>query len=641
MLTDSVRAQFHQLFTDINQGIDLQVKGTDQFDQGAFGASPPIPDSLVAQVRAVPGMKNAAGTAGGIPALVLATDGKPVTPVGGPPLAVTWQADSPNQALTTVTGGPPTADDQVGLDVDVARKAGVGVGDPVTIQTPKGPGTYTVSGIASFGKGNATAGATLVAFTLPEAQRLYGLQGKVQTIDVAVASGTSIDTVQQQIQAILPPGAEVVSAQQVVANSQKGLSGILDVFGNVLLGFAGVTLFVSAFLISNTFTIVVGQRVRELALLRALGASPRQIAASVLGEALAVGVLATVVGMGLGILLAIGLNSLLEAFGFGTSGTALVLSARPFVAAAVIGVGVTFLSALGPAWKATTIPPIAGLRDNFAFRSMSMRLRGGVGTVMVAVGAVAIAWALFAKPPTSSLLAGMIGGALLVFLGVAMLSPAVAGPVAHLLGLGLRPFATSGHLAEENAARNPRRTASTASALMIGLALVTLALVVGTSLKTSFTHTINQSVKADWYVTTGSFYGFDPAVATAMKALPELSAVAAARQGLVQVNHSTKQVSAVDFSQLQQVFNLDLIAGGPTPGQPGVLVQESPARDQGLSVATRSPSCSTTPARSPCPSSASTATTVCWATGSSTSTRSRPTPPPRPTPTSPPPPPRG
>ena len=584
ILTDSVRSQFNQLFTDINQGIDLQVKGTNQFEQGGFGTSPPIPDSLLAQVRQLPGVKAAGGNAGGFPALVFATDGTPVTPVGGPPLAVTWDPGSPNKALIQVDGRPPAAANEVALDVDVAKKASKSVGDTVTIQTGLGPGDYQVVGIVSFGPGNALAGATLVAFTLPEAQRLFNLEGKLQSIDVAVQSGTSVDQVTTEINAILPPGAEVVSQSQVVADSQKGVSSIVDIFGTVLLVFAGITLFVSAFLISNTFNIVVGQRVKELALLRAIGASPRQIFRSVLGEALLVGVVASIIGVGLGILIAIGLQAVLSASGFGTSGTSLVLSPRSFIAGAIIGLGVTMASAVLPARKATTVPPVAGLRDGFTFRTLSMRTRGIVGSAMVAAGGIALAWALFGKPETVLLVSAMIGGALLIFLGIAMLSPAVAAPVAHLIGFTLRPFGTAGHLAERNAARNPRRTASTASALMIGLALVTLAFVVGTSIKQSFTKTINQSISADWYITTGSFYGFDPGVATELKTIPELAAVANVRQGQVQVNGSTKQVSAIDFGVLSSVFNVGLQQGSPTTGQHGVLVNEDPAKSQGLAV---------------------------------------------------------
>ena len=584
VLTDSVRAQFDQLFTDINQGIDLQVKGTDQFDQGAFGQSPPIPDTLLPQVRELPGVKAAGGSAGGLPALVFAADGTPVKPTNGPPLAVTWDPESPNQALTTVAGRAPSADDEVALDEDVAKKADMTVGDTVKVQTPKGPGEYQVVGIVSFGSGNALAGATLVAFTLPEAQRLYGLEGKLQSIDVAVDSGASVDQVQSEIEAILPSGAEVVSQQQVVSDSQKGISGIVDIFGNVLLGFAGVTLFVSAFLISNTFNIVVGQRVRELALLRAIGASPAQVFRSVLGEALVVGVLASVLGVGLGILIAVGLQAVLSASGFGTSDTSLVISGSPFIAAVIIGVGVTLVSALLPAWKATTVPPVAGLRDGFSFRSMSMRTRGIVGTTVVVIGGASVSWALFGKPDTVPLLFAMIVGALFIFLGVAMLSPVVASPVAHAIGFGFRPFGRSGKLAEENAARNPRRTASTASALMIGLALITLAFVVGTSLKSSFKNTINNSITADWYLSTGSFYGFDPAIAQSLRNLPELAVVANARMGQVQINGSTKQVSALDLGTLNSMFNIGMVQGTPAVGQRGVLVNTDPAKDQGLAV---------------------------------------------------------
>lgn len=584
VLTDSVRSQFNQLFVDINKGIDLQVRGVNQFDQGAFGQTPPIPDSILPAVAEVPGVKAAGGNAGGIKALVIGTDGKPVEPVGGPPLSVTWTPDSPNSSIIVLEGGSPSSNQEVGLDVDTAEKAGKSVGDPVTIITPLGPIDYTVSGIFKFGESNSLSGATLAAFTLPEAQRINNLEGKLQSIDVSVDDGSSIEEVQQSITDILPAGAEVVSASTVVSDSQSGLSPIIDTFGNVLLGFAGVTLFVSAFLISNTFTIVVGQRVKELALLRAIGASPWQIAGSVLGEALIVGILASILGFGIGILIALALNAILTSVGFGSGGTSLVISPSAFVAAFLVGIVVTMLSAISPAWKSTTVPPIAAMRDGFTFKGLSMHTRLIGGITMVALGGAAIGWALFGNPDTLPLLMGMIGGALLVFLGVALLSPAVAAPVAHLLGVLYRPFKTSGHLAEENAARNPRRTASTASALMIGLALVTTVLVVGTSLKETFRSTINRTITADWYVVPKSFVGFDPAVTTALQDLPELAAVAAVRQGQVQVDGSTKQVSAVDFGELTQVFDLGLSSGTVDSETRGVILNKDPAADLGLQV---------------------------------------------------------
>ena len=584
VLTDSVRSQFNQLFVDINKGIDLQVRGIDRFDQGAFGQTPPIPDSLLPQVRAISGVKAAGGNAGGIKALVVGDDGKTVDPTGGPSLSITWVPDSPNSSLIPVEGGPPSTGTEVGLDVDTADRAHKQVGDRVTIITPIGPGDYTVSGIFKFGPSNSLSGATLAAFTLAEAQRINNLEGKLQSIDVSVEGSASVDEVQQSIQAILPDGVEVVPASTVVSDSQAGLSPLIDTFGNVLLGFAGVTLFVSAFLISNTFTIVVGQRVRELALLRAIGASPRQIALSVLGEALIVGILASILGFGIGILIALGLNAILSAAGFGSSSTSLVVSPSAFVAAFVVGIVVTMLSAISPAWKSTTVPPVAAMRDGFTFRGLSMRSRLLGGSAMALLGAVAIAWALFTSPDTVPLLFGMIGGALLVFLGVALLSPSVAAPMAHVLGVLYRPFKTSGHLAEENAARNPRRTASTASALMIGLALVTTVLVVGTSLKATFQDTIDKTITADWYVVPKSFVGFDPGLTKSLSDLPELSAVAAVRQGQVQVDGSTKQASAVDFGEVSQVFDLGLNSGVIDSDTRGVIVNESPAKDLGLTV---------------------------------------------------------
>jgi putative ABC transport system permease protein len=582
VLTDSVRVQFNQLFTDINQGIDLQVRGTSQFEQGAFGTTPPVPESLLATTRALPGVESAGGSAGRPPALLIDAAGEPVKPVGGPPLAVTWDPGSPNSSLIVEQGGPPAAADEVALDVDLAKRGKVGVGDEVTIQTAKGPGRYRVVGVFSFGAKNSLAGATLVAFTLPEAQRLYDLEGKLSSIDVAVARGTPVDQVRDEIQATLPPGTEVVTGTQLVAESQSDIGAIVDILGYVLLGFAGITLFVSAFLISNTFNIVVGQRVRELALLRAIGSTPGQIARSVLGEALAVGLVATVLGMGLGILIALGLNAVLSQAGLGTSGTALVLAPRSFIAAAAVGLIVTLLSAIIPAWKATTVPPVAAMQDGFSFGGLSMRTRFIVGSVMVVVGGASLSWALFTTPDTSLLLGGMIGGAVLIFLGVATLSPAVAAPLAHVVGVPFRIFKTAGRLAEQNAARNPRRTASTASALMIGLALVTTALVVGTSIKDSFRATIGGSISADWFVSTGSFYGFDPNVAQALENQPELSAVSTIRQGQVQVNGSTKAVSAVDFGTLPEFVDIKLEQGTLQPGQRGVLVHKDPAKDLGL-----------------------------------------------------------
>jgi putative ABC transport system permease protein len=582
-LTDSVRAQFDKLFEEINAGIDLAVRGEETFDTGAFGARPPVDESLLPQVQAVPGVAEAIGFAGGLPALLVGADGEAVEPTGGPPLAVSWNDSEALQTLTLKEGRGPAAAGEVAIDIDTVERGDVGIGDTVTIQTPAGPGQFQLVGTFSFGSSNALSGATLTAFTLPETQRLYNLEGKYQEIDIAVADDADRDQVAERIRPLLPPGTEVVTGETLVEESQDAVGEFVDIFGNVLLGFGGVVLFVGAFLISNTFTIVVGQRVRELALLRAVGASARQVAGSVFGEALVVGVLASVFGFVLGLGIALLLNAVLSAAGFGAGDTSLVITTRTVVAAVVVGIVVTLLSAISPARKATTIPPVAAMREGFSLQGTTFARRAIGGVVMILVGSVLLTYALFGDPDTLVLVGGMIVGAVLVFLGVALLSPTVAPPMARFVGAPLaRLYRTPGRLAEENAARTPRRTASTASALMIGLALVSTALVVGTSIKESVADTISGSIRADWYLDSGGFFGFSTDIADQMAELPELSAVSGIRFGQFQVEGSTKQANAVDFAVVDELFDLDVREGSFGPGAEGLAVGKDPAADLDL-----------------------------------------------------------
>jgi putative ABC transport system permease protein len=585
-LTDSVRRQFDTLFAEINAGVDLTVRGAQVFEGDGFGGGlrPPVPEELLDRIAALPGVEAVNGTAGGVPALLIGDDGEPVEALGGPPLGISWPIDDRmTSSVRLAEGRKPEAPGEIVVDVDLAARGDFAVGDRVRVQTPLGPGEYEIVGTFTFGESNALAGATLTGFTLAEAQRLYNLEGKLQTIEVALAGDASPDAVADEIRAVLPPGTEVVGTQQVVEESQAGVGEVVGIFGNVLLGFAGVTLFVSAFLISNTFTIVVGQRVRELALLRAIGASARQVGTSVLGEALVIGALSSLLGFVLGLLMALGLQAILSAGGFGTEGTVLVVSPRSVLAAAVVGVGVTLLSALSPARRATKVPPVAAMREGYSLQGTSITRRALGGAAMIVVGSVLLAVALFGNLDTVPLVVGMVAGALLVFLGVALASPTVARPLARAVGTPLAAvYRIVGRLAEENASRNPRRTASTASALMVGLALVSMALIVGTSIKRSFAETLQSSITADWYVTTGSFFGFSPEVAARMRGLDELGAVSGGRFGQVQVDGSTKTVNAVDFAVLDQLFDLDVQEGGIEPGARGVLVQTDPATDLGL-----------------------------------------------------------
>jgi putative ABC transport system permease protein len=583
-LTDSVRAQFDQLFRDINANIDLTVRAEQRFDPGPFGTGGPVPEELLAQVQAVPGVAAAQGAAGGPSATVIDPDGEAVMPMGGPALGVNWPDDESLSPVILREGTPPGRPGEVAFDERVFDTSGYAVGDTVTIQTPQGSSQFDLVGVFSFGEGNALAGAYLVAFTTPEAQRLFNLEGRFERIEIGLDADADRDAVEQQIAGFLPEGYEVVPIERVVQESQDSLGGIIDIFGTVLLAFAFITLFVSGFLIFNTFLIVVGQRVREMALLRAVGASSRQVATSILGEALVVGVLASLIGFFAGLGLALLLNQLLTAFGFGTSQTSLVVAPPAVFAAFGVGIGTTLVSSILPAVWATRIPPVAAMREGFTLSLGSVRFLGSIGAALAVAGGLAVAWALLTDPETMPLFVALGVGALVIFLGTALLSAALASPVAHLLGLPFRRlYRITGELARQNAAREPSRTAFTAAALMIGLALVSMSFVVGFSLRESFVSSLRSSVTADWYVRPESFFGFSPEVAERLAERPELDAVSGIQQGAMQVDGSVRQFSAMDFDVLPDLIELSVLDGAISSG-PGLLVNEQPARDLGIAA---------------------------------------------------------
>lgn len=583
-LTASVRAQFDQLFRDLNANIDLTVRARERFDAGAFGAAGPVPADLLPRVQEVPGVAAAQGSVLGVPALVIDPGGEAVVPTAGPPLGVSWPTEPSISQVILTEGTEPSAPDEVAFDERLHDAAGYQVGDTVTVQTPKGNGTYKLVATFKFGEANALAGAYLVAFTLPEAQSLFNLEDRYAQIEVGLEPGADAAVVREQIATLLPPGYEVVETEQVVEESQADLGSIIDVFSTVLLAFAFISLFVAAFLIFNVFLIVVGQRIREMALLRAVGASSRQVASSVLGEALVVGVLASVVGFFGGLVLALLLNLVLSAGGFGTEETRLVVSPSTVVAAFAVGIGTTLAASVLPALWSTRIPPVAAMREGFRLSLGSVRLLGTIGGVLVALGAAAIGWGLGTSPDTVPLFVALGAGALVVFIGVALVSAAVAGPVARLLGLPFRGvYKVTGELARQNAAREPSRTAFTAAALMIGLALVSMSFVVGFSLRDSFVSSLRSSVTADWYVRTDSFFGFSPEVAQRLREKPELTAVSSLQQGPMQVAGSVKQFSAMDFSVLSELIDIDVVEGSITDDR-GLLINDDPARELGVSA---------------------------------------------------------
>jgi putative ABC transport system permease protein len=522
VLTDTLNATFSSLFTSVYQKVDFQVRGVAQLGSGADATRNPLSESLLATVRGVPGVASANGEVQGYAEFV-GKDGKPISTGGSPTLGVAYDRDQRISSLHLIAGSPPTAADDVVMDAGTAHGNGFTVGQRVRVLSAAAPPqTFTITGIAQFGTADNLAGSTLAAFTLPTAQRVVGEVGLLDTISVVAKPGTDKAVVQRDIAQALPAGAEVVTGQTVVNEDTNSVSQGLSFFGTALLVFALISLFVGAFTIYNTFSIIVGQRTRELALLRIVGASRRQVFRSVLAEAAIIGALSSAVGVGLGVLTEVGLEALLSGFGVSLPTGPLTFEARTAVVGLLVGTLVTVAAAIGPARQAVRIPPVAALSSRQAEAAGSLRRRVVIGTCVTVGGALFLAVGLSGA---GILLVGV--GAACVFVGAAMLAPAVARPLSGALGRPLASWAgTAGRLGRENSMRSPRRTAQTASALMVGLALVSAMSVFGASLSASATSSVDQAISADLLVTANGIAQLSDGVSAAAAKVPGVTAAA-------------------------------------------------------------------------------------------------------------------
>jgi putative ABC transport system permease protein len=582
VVTDTLRRSVNGLFEDITASVDVSVRARTELSM-AQGTVTRIPDDLVPVVAGVEGVAAAAGNVSGY-AQVLDARGEPLTTTGAPFIGGSWADDDALNPATMDRGRPPSAADEIAIDRGSAEDADLEVGDRTTVLLVGGPREVEVVGIFTFGESNSLLGARLTTFSADAAPGAFAAEGEIDTVDVLAEEGVDPAELAARIEQVLPEDVEAVTATTVSDEGTEDVAGLLTVFQNVLLGFAAVALFVSGFLINNTFAIVLGQRSRELALLRAIGASQAQVVGSVLGQALVVGTLASVVGVGFGLLIAQGVQALLAVGGFDVPSDGLVLGLRTWIAAGVVGIGVTLLACLAPARRASTVPPIEGMRLGFAPRA------SGPGRLVFGAAATIVGGALIAagllRVEDNAVIALSLGfGALVVFVGVALLSPLVAAPAVRVLGWPLLALGPSARMARANAARTPDRTARTAAALMVGLALVTTVAVVGASIKSSFARTIESAVAADLVVSNPSFTGFSPEVSAQMAALPELDAVAGVRFGRVLVEGQEKDLTAADPHEAAQLVDVDLRAGSfEDLDASSILLHEDPAADLGVGV---------------------------------------------------------
>lgn len=586
VVTDTLRRAVDDLFETINT-TDVTVRAVTDLESGAGGPASRgrIDGALVREVQAVDGVAVAGGSVVGY-AQLLTVEGDPVTTTGAPLFGFNWPDDPRLTPAILDAGRAPTAAGEVAIDRGTAQDYDFAVGDRTHLLVSAGQVPVTIVGVFGWGESNSLLGARLTGMEAGWADEVLAAGGRVDTVDVVAEDGTDPAELAARIDDVLPPGAEAVASTQVVDEGQEQVSGMLSVFQNVLLAFAGIAVFVSAFFINNTFAIVVGQRVRELSLLRALGASGRQVTASVVTEALVVGVVAGVVGIGVGLVIAGALQAILAAGGFDLPDRALVLTGRTLVAAVVVGIPITVLSSLPAARRAARVAPVAGMAGTVDPSARSKRWRVTFGGVLAVGGAALVAAGLFAVDDTRATFTCLAVGAVALFVGIGVLSPLFAGPVAGVLGW---PFSrgrrSTGRLARANAMRSPERTARTAAALMIGLALVTTALVVGESMKRSFSDAISGAVTADYVVAGSGFTGFSPQVAADLSALPEVEATTGIRFDRFDIEGEEAGIVAVDPDTADQMVDIDLIEGSYDDlGADTIFLHEDSAQERGLEV---------------------------------------------------------
>ena len=496
ILTDTIDRSFEQIFTESTAGVDAVVTSREEIETDD-GTVPAFDAALLDRVRETEGVAVASGEIGDPQVAIIGADGEPRGANGAPSFGFSASGPERFDPLTYVEGGEPTADDEIAIDKATAEDEGFEIGDSVRIAAKEVSQEYTVVGIAKLGDVDSFGGATMALFTLPEAQRITGKQGQFDQISVAAADGITPERLAANLTAVLPDSVQAETGAENVDSNQEDIGELTGFLKTAFLIFAGVSLFVAAFLIFNTFSIIVAQRTREFAMLRTFGASRRQIVSSVTLEAFVMGLFASAIGLAAGIGFAPAAQSLLEALEIDLPSSGTVIATRTIVLALVLGTSLTVLSALLPALRATRVPPITGLREGAVLETPKGRgRRTAAGVALTALGLLVMLLGLFGVLSPGEIWIGL--GAGVVFIGVTMLSPQLVAPIASLVGRPLERFrGTPGKIARENAVRNPGRTATTAAALMIGLALVSFVSVFAAGLRGSIDDAIDKTFAGD------------------------------------------------------------------------------------------------------------------------------------------------
>nr|WP_235569360.1 FtsX-like permease family protein [Nocardia sp. Root136] len=577
VFTDTLQRTFDGIFEGQAQGVDVRVGPADRQSLG-------LPTNIVDALAKTEGVARVAPAVNG-PVVLLEPDGKKAVQTGGAP-SFGLSYLPPDKAVEEpdkfVAGAPPTQTNEIALNAGGAEKAGLKVGDKAKVLIPSrgDPFEVTLTGIYEM-PGAEGGGVVAVMFTEPQGRKLFTDGSHVAYADIAAAPGVSADDLRDQLAAGLP-NYKVQNSDEVREDMKKEISEALTFINYFLLAFGAIALIVGTFIIYNTFSMIVAQRLRELALLRAIGASRQQVGRSVVGEAIVIGLIGSALGLAAGIGLAYGLSALLNAFDLGLPTGSLTVLPRTAIVALLVGLLVTVASAYAPARRAAKVPPVEAMRSEFASAGDSLRLRTIIGAVMAVVGGVLVYVGAQGTGKGSAVTVGV--GALGLILAVLLAAPALSRPMVLVLGVLTRPFGAIGQMARNNATRNPRRTAATAFALTLGLMLVSAIGILGASAKTSVGVLIDKGVEAEYVLAGPQMIGVPIGAVDAVRTqVPGVSDVTGIRIVAFEIGGDQIGATSPD-GPIDPVMDIDVTSGTSTIPAGGALIDETEAGERGWKV---------------------------------------------------------
>ena len=583
VLTDTMGLAFEQLFGKVSAGTDAVVRTHAPYttSEGVGTSRAPIDATVLTNVTEVDGVRAAEGSVSGY-ALLTDNDGRAILTSGGAPtMGYNMPADEELRGdVDLLSGSAPDAPGEVAIDATSAEDNDIAIGSTIKVLFQGPTQEFTVVGTVGFGGEKNLGGTTSAYFETETAQNVLGFPGLFDSIGVSAEDGVSQAELTKRLSAVVPKGTEAVTGKTVAQENSDAVQKDLKVVGILFMIFAGVALFVGAFIIWNTFTMIVTQRSREIALLRAIGATRRQVLRSLVLEAVLLGVAASAIGVGLGMGVAKGLTTLMDRLGFTLPSTSLQLEPRTILVSLLVGTFVTVVAALVPARRATKVLPIEALRESTPGADKPSKRRAFIGLAIIGAGAAGILSALYAGADMKIFGVGLLA----VLVGVMVSLPLAVRPLTTLIATPLKLRGLPGELAKQNALRNPRRTSSTAAALMIGLTLVVSMGVFASSLKASFGDVISDQTNADLYLSSSSVQGpgFSPAVIAAVQAVDGVDQVSAGGWGEARFDNGDTTYSAIDPATAEEVMNLEVSQGSIDDlAEDGVMVSKQMATARG------------------------------------------------------------